>query len=99
MNTFHAAKGDVIGHGILNLTKGLIFLGLGFLLILLVLGRETTAPDDRLVRTVFTPDGKETSGKKRRQCGLQCSSFPTFYRAFWRGRAPAATATEIDDKD
>jgi hypothetical protein len=47
-NTFYAAKGDVVEHGILDLTKELIFLNLDFLIILLVLGRKTTAPDDQL---------------------------------------------------
>lgn len=46
-NTFHAAKSDVVEHGILDLTKELIFLNLDFLIIILpILGRKTRAPDD-----------------------------------------------------
>jgi len=53
-NTFHTAEVNVVEHRILNLMKELIFLNLDFLIIIiLILGHKTTAPDDRLVRVVL----------------------------------------------
>ena len=53
---------DVVEHGVLDLTKELIFLDLDFLtIILLVLGHETAASNDQFFGVVLAPDNKEIS--------------------------------------